>query len=164
MMAKKIIILIIVLLLLFLTGCSQPTNLPKQAPPGSYEILRKAQIASEWQMYQLKIKVAAGSELPIVLKLASGDTVDGYFYVEEGSDLDFQITGKSLIYKPTGATGSGSVASDRFSFVVSQAQGSTYTLTFRNTADASARQTKTVAFVELIFPATGSIFSPLEAK
>ena len=163
-MVKKIIILITALLLLFLAGCSGTNNQTKQPPQGSYEILRKAQIASEWQVYQLQIRLKAGSELPIVLKLASGDAVEGYFYVEEGSDLVFQVTGDSLIYKPTGAAGSGSVASDRFSFVASKAQGSTYTLTFRNTADASAKESKSVAFVELIFPATGSIFSPLEAK
>jgi len=112
-------------------------------------------------MDQLIVDVGADDESLILLRLAYGDKVDGYFYVEKGNGISFQITGNSLIYEASAkeAGGSSQVGSDRFSFVASQTQGNTYTLTFRNPA-----QTKVTVFLEVIYPIGGSLFMPIERK
>ncbi len=160
-MTKKILIFgaITVLLLLLLPGCSSISGSNRSVV--GHKIVRKAEINSEWQMYQLNINLPAGSNLPILLKLADGAKVDGYFYLEKGDNLDFQIEGNSTLHKAAGqANNSGKVSSSRFSFIASKAEGKSYILTLSNTA----KQDKVTAFLEVVYPKSGSIFVPLEAK
>jgi len=153
-----------VLPLLFATlGCSQISDLTQVSSPKSPDIIRGAELGGEWRMDQLIVNVEADDESLILLRLDYGDKVDGYFYVEKGSDINFQITGNSLIYEAsTEDEDSSEVTSDRFSFRASQEQGNTYTLTFRNPSESG--QTKATIFLEVIYPVGGSLFMPIERK
>lgn len=165
-MIKKIIIAIVMLSLLFTVGCQQIQELRGGTSSATTpEVVRTAKLGTEWQMNQMRFDVEAGGELAVLLKLASGDKVDGYFYLEEGKDFAFDIAGNSLIYevKPQLVTDSERVTSDRFSFTASQEQGLTYSLNFRNTADEDDTQKKIAVFLEIIYPATGSIYVPLKS-
>jgi len=115
-------------------------------------------------MDQLKVNIDAGDESLVLLRLDPGDKVDGYFYIEKGESINFQIMGDSLIYEslPQYMEDSPKITSDRFSFVATQAQGSTYTLTLRNTGDEG--QMKARVFLEVIYPIDGSLFTPLERE
>lgn len=159
-MVRRSLFLIVAIVLLFSLGCSEltgqkQTGSPKPAHP---EILKEAQLGSQWKVNHIRMKIATGSESSILLKLAYEDKVDGYFFLEEGNKVNFEITGISLVYEPRvqGAPATGGVASDRFSFTASQAQGISYTLTFRNTDDQ-----KVTVFLEVIYPITGIVFFPL---
>ena len=90
--------------------------------------------------------------------------MDGYFYLEKGSDISFQIAGNSQIYEsqPAG-TKSDTITSDRFSFTASQAQGIAYFLTFNPGSDTRVTNEDTV-FLEIIYPATGSLSVPIGTK
>ncbi len=162
-MIRRILTVIMVLSLVFVVGCSE-LNLTQRPSGPSHEIVRKATLGSKWQMYQIRIDEAAGEELTILLKLVDGDKVDGYFYLEKGNNVDFQITANSLIYKSQPQDVTKGISSDRFAFTASTTQGISYTLTFRNTASADEKQAKTTIFLEVIYPATASIFTPLDKK
>lgn len=165
-MIKGIITAAIMLTLVFTLGCQQITELREPSSATTPEVLRTAKLGTEWQVNQMKFEIEAGGELSVLLKLSNGDEVDGYFYLEKGKDIAFDIIGNSLIYetKPQIATDSEGVASDRFSFIASQEQGITYALNFHNTADEDDKQKKITVFLEVIYPATGSVFVPLKSE
>lgn len=162
-MIKRLIMLMTVLPLILVYGCSGISELSKSSSPEVPQIIRKAEISSEWQVYQMNVEVTGDRESLILLRLTDGDRVDGYFYLEKGSNIDFSIAGNSLIYKSEARGESKKIASDRFSFSATRAQGSTYTLSFRN-VDGGEDQTKVIAFLEIICPIGGSVFTPLETE
>lgn len=164
-MIKRYLSLIIVLSLIFIVGCAELTEITKglgnASSEKSLEIIRDAELGTDWQMNQMKVKLGADDEVSVVLKLANGDKVDGYFYLEKGRHVDFQIIGNALIYEPKARNidDSAGITSDRFSFIAEQTQGNTYMLTFRNAADDE--QTKVTVFLEVIYPVNGSLFVPI---
>jgi len=161
-MLKKLLVILTFVSVLLVSGCSSMPSLPSAASTPSYDIVRKSEVSDgKWQMYQLRIELGKEEELPILLKLGDGDKVDGYFYVEKGSDLDVRIAGKSQIYDFT-APAKADQVSDRFSFTASQVQGNMYILTLSNTSGGDKDRVTT--FLELVYPSSGSIFIPLELK
>lgn len=162
-MTRRILIgILVTVILVSFIGCSgvSVTNPAK----GSLEIARRAQLGTKWEMKQANIEIGAGEELSILLKLADGDKVDGFFFVEKGTNVDFAITGESTFYRSQPSDTTSTVVSDRFSFAASKTQGTAYALTFRNTANKSDTRAKVTVFVEIIYPASGSIFIPIETR
>jgi len=161
-MVKKMLGIIMVLSLVGVLGCSLTSNTTNTPPPASVRIIREAKIGSAWEMKQLEITV--GSEISILLNLVEGDKVDGYFYLEKGNDINFRITANSSVYesKVQDAKTSQGVTSDRFSFTATKEQGIAYLLTLSNASDGSAQPDKVTVFLDIIYPATGSIFIPIE--
>ena len=159
-MMKIIVIAILILSLVAIPGCEEISRLTQEptstSSPTNLKILKAVELGSEWEMKQMRFEVGAGDEVAILLKLSDGDKVDGYFYLEKGEDIDFRITGKSLLYQ--------SGVQDRFSFVANQAQGDTYTLTFHNPADDDEQPAKITIFLEVIYPVDGSVYIPVEDK
>lgn len=157
-MRKRIIIAIMILALLPVLGCEEISRLTQEptetSSPTNLKILKAVELGSEWEMKQITFDVGADGEVAILLKLSDGDEVDGYFYLEKGDAIDFSITGKTLLFK--------SEVQDRFSFIANQDQGDTYTLAFRNTADDS--KDKITVFLEVIYPAGGSVYVPVEGE
>jgi hypothetical protein len=155
-MLKKVIIgalLVIVLLAAF--GCPSART-ETATSPANVKTIRETKISPDWAMKQLEITLEG--ETKIWMTLSTGDEVDGYFYLIDGDNISFSISGTSLIYESKAAdTGENSVASDRFSFTVSQAQGLTYTIKFEPTGE----ETSATVFIELIYPATGEILMPI---
>ena len=145
---------------LLMAGCSSSTGGSSAAKP-SQEILRKSVIGTDWQMYQIRLIIPQGQSYPLLLKLGEGDKVDGYFYLEKGSNVDFAINADNEIYHTTANT-TGKVSSDRFSFTASREQGTTYSLQFSSTGNT----TQDVVFVKVMYPAKSSfaVFVPLETK
>ena len=160
-MVKGILTTVVVLLLVSLLGCSEIAGLTKSSTPRGPDIVRRAELVGKWQMDQTRVHVAAGDESLVLLRLAYGDQVEGYFYLEKGEDITFQITGNTLMYEAQSPDTGDSVkiTSDRFSFAAIQEQGTTYTLSFRNPTDNDE-----TVFLELIYPITGSLFFPIAAE
>lgn len=156
---KIVLVPMVPVLLAVMSGCSQISS-----PPKSPDIVREAELGEEWRMDQMIVNISADDESLVLLRLDYGDKVDGYFYVEKGSAINFQIAGNFLIYKSRAKDDedSSKVTSDRFSFRASQEQGNTYTLTFRNPAESG--QIKATVFLELIYPVGGSLFMPIERE
>ena len=84
-----------------------------------------------------------------------------YFDVEKGEGFDFQIAGNAQLYKLEPPAAEKKV-SDRFSFTATQSQGNMYILTLRNTS--GDKDVRISAFLEVVFPASGAIFIPLDTK
>lgn len=160
-MVKGILTTVVVLLLVSVLGCSEIAGLTKPSTPRGPDIVRRAELVGKWQMDQTRVHVAAGDESLVLLRLAYGDQVEGYFYLEKGEDIAFQITGNTLMYEAQAPDTEGSVkiTSDRFVFVATQEQGTTYTLSFHNPTDNDE-----IVFLELIYPITGSLFFPIAAE
>jgi hypothetical protein len=163
-MFKRFSVVFLALILVVLAGCSSGGgNTTTVAAPVNLDIIQQAQIANQWTAMQVRINL--DSEFPVLLKLTPGDTVDGYFFLEKGTDIDFAITGESLMYQETSPTGaSGNITSGRFSFTASQEQGIAYTLTFSPVVKAEGKKVTPVIFLELIYPKTGELFNPMGTK
>lgn len=162
---NKGILAIAIALSVALLGCSQIPDLTRQSSPASTKIVREAKLGSSWEMRQISFEVAAGEKLPILLKLSDGDRVDGYFYLEKGRNVDFQVMANSLVYKSQSpGNAPAGITSDRFSFIASQAQGSSYSLIFSNPAPSTDKEAKVAVFLEVVYPASGSIFNLLGNK
>ena len=162
---KKIVMtsmaLVLLLVLVTVSGCSQMSGLTQGSSQKSPNIVRGSDLGEDWRMDQMNLSVDADEESLILLRLDYGDKVDGYFYLEKGDGINFEITGNSLIYKTsTDNKDSSGAESDRFSFSASQGQGSTYTLTFSNPAKSGQAS----VFLEVIYPIGGSLFMPIEKK
>ena len=157
-MRKKVVIAIILLtILLPFSGCNEISQLTQSSATSSSQanlnIVKSVQLGTSWQMKQISFKVDAAQEVAILLKLADGDKVDGFFYLEKGDTVDFRITGKSQVFR--------SAEAERFSFTASQAQGDTYTLLFRNTAEEDESKKLITVFLEVIYPLKGEIYVPV---
>ena len=156
---------VMVLPLVLLAGCEELGGLGEDlTQPSAKEpkIERSATLESKWAVNQIELQVAADQKIEILLRLTEQDKVDGYFYIEDGGITDFEITGNSLIYsaREQGTLTPEGISSARFSFVATQSQGNTYTLTFTNRGEDQKKQT---VFLELIYPVDGSLFIPVAA-
>jgi hypothetical protein len=157
-MLKKILAVLALSVLIVLGGCSSSPGTTSTTPPAGVKTIRETTISGGWIMKQLEVNL--GSDIALVLKLAEGDKVDGFFYLEKGTDVGFQISGTSSIFESQPAAKSAAVTSDRFSFVATQAQGLAYTLTLSR----SEKTVTTTVFLELIYPSDGSLFVPIGTK
>ncbi|MGD1120169.1 MAG: hypothetical protein ABR886_11910 [Dehalococcoidales bacterium] len=161
-MVKKIIGILVILSLVGIAGCSSGSKTSTATPAASVKILREAGIASAWTMRQLEIN--SSSEISLVLMLANGDKVDGFYYLEKGTDTAFQVSGTSLIYESKATGKSDAITSDRFSFSATQAQGLAYSLTLNAGMDAGKDKTQNTIFLEIIYPSTASLNVPIGTK
>jgi hypothetical protein len=159
-MLKKVIFgALLLVLVVFAFGCPSAKTTTTTSP-ANVRTISETIISPEWAMKQMEITLEG--ETKIVLTLAAGDEVDGYFYLTSGENISFSISGTSLIYESKASgTGEKNVSSDRFSFTASQAQGLAYTLKLKpGSQDASS----TTVIIELIYPASGEIFIPIGTK
>ena len=156
MLKKVFFVSLLVIISLAALGCPSAKTETTSAP-ANVKTIRETNISPDWAMKQMEIKLEG--ETKIVLTLADGDEVDGYFYLTDGDNISFSISGTSLIYESKAAgTGEKVVASDRFSFTASQAQGIAYTLKLNL---GSEEATSATVLIELIYPATGEIYIPI---
>jgi hypothetical protein len=159
-MFKKVLIIAALLSLVGAFGCSISSKTGTESSTASVKPIREAEIASQWAMKQIEINLEA--ETSIMFKLAAGDKVDGYFYLIKGDGISFSILGNSLIYESKAADAKApGVASDRFSFTASQAQGIAYTLKLDFVNGDSKEKTGVTVFLEFIYPASGEVFVPM---
>ena len=163
-MVRNLLLAITLTIALLVSGCASLPDMGATTASDRYGILKKAELSNNWQMYQIKIDLAAGEELDILLRLTSGDKVDGYFFLQSGETVAFEIAGSSVFYQSATTDQKGNIKSDRFSFIASQAQGTTYTLTFKNEEGKDSKSAKVSAFCEVILPSSGSIYIPIEPK
>lgn len=161
-MVGKIFIILAVLLLITTVGCSSGNTTNTSAPAADVRQVRQTEIAGKWAVKQVEIDLQ--SSISILLKLAEGDTVEGYYYLEKGNDINFQIFGKDLIYESRPVAVSGNITSDRFSFTASDAQGIAYTLKFSPAEEKNGKKTAATVFLEIIYPVTGEVFDPMGTK
>ena len=156
---------VVVLPMVLLLGCDELKGLGGNlTQPAAKEpkVAQSATLESKWAVKQIELEVAADKQIEILLRLTEQDKVDGYFYIEDGAINDFEISGNSLVYsaREQGTLTPEGVSSARFSFVATQSQGNTYTLTFSNRGAVQKKQT---IFLELIYPLDGSLFIPVAA-
>jgi hypothetical protein len=168
-MVGKIVLVLMVLSLLSVTGCDELSSLTQGTTPSSsadLKIIKAVELGEGWEMKQISFKVAAGDEVAILMKLSDEDEVDGYYYLEKGGDIDFIITAKEPVYQSPVRPGKDGEKpdSDRFSFVASEAEGHTYTLTFRNPADDEGSSADATIYLEVIYPVSASLYVPVADK
>lgn len=164
-MTKKILCIIAVIAILGISGCDLYSKATETTTttPATVEIIREAKIGQSWIMKQMEIDLETA--VPIVLTLQDGDNVQGYFYTLKGDGIDFSIAGTSPIYtSPATDTKTGLTTSDRFSFVADQGEGVAYKLTLDAGTDADENSNKAKVFLEIIYPATGSLLVPIGTK
>jgi hypothetical protein len=163
-MFRRLFVVLTTIVLLFASGCSSNkgnvTSTPTQ-PAGIKEV-RQAEIAPSWTMKQLEINLESSTS--ILLTLEEGAEVSGYYYLTRGNNIDFRISGKSLIYQSAPLNVSGNVTSDRFSFAASGAQGIAYTLKLIPDEKGEGKKITPSVFLEIIYPASGEIYVPMETK
>jgi hypothetical protein len=163
MIKRILLVFTVVIVLVSVMGCSvikSPTG--SSSSPASYSIARSATISPHWLVKQIKVNLAAGKELPIIMKLADGDYVEGLFYLEEGKNVNFSIAGSSIFYQSTATN--GVVTSDSIKFTANINQGIAYTLSFRNPITDSASSGDIKIFLELKYPDTALLFIPIDTK
>jgi hypothetical protein len=161
-MLRKILCLILAISLISVTGCSLVSKAQDTSTttPASVSAVREAKIGKTWLMKQMEIDL--DNEASIQLTLKDGDSVEGYFYLEKGDNVGFNISGSSPIYTSKSTdTETLRITSDRFSFTASQAQGIAYTLTFNGGSNV---KTGTTVFIEIIYPVTGLLYVPFGTK
>ena len=157
MLKKMFVAALILLALVSFVSC--PSAKTETTSSANVKTIRETNISPNWAMKQMEITMEA--ETFIMLTLAAGDKVDGYFYLVSGDNISFSISGNSLIYESKAAgTAAKSVSSDRFSFTASQGQGLAYTLKLTPGSEA----TSATVIIELIYPASGKIFIPIGTK
>jgi hypothetical protein len=163
-MLKRLCVILPIVMLLAASGCSTSNSnvTTTSTQPAGIKEVRQAQIAQIWEMKQLEINLESSTS--ILLKLAEGSEVSGYFYLTGGNNIDFRISGKSLIYKSTPVAVSGNITSDRFSFKASNEQGLAYTLELVPVEKGNGKKITPSVFLEIIYPASGEIFVPMETK
>ncbi|MBI2860415.1 MAG: hypothetical protein HYX91_02765 [Chloroflexi bacterium] len=162
-MVKGVLMAAVALLALTLSGCQELIGQNQGASSAGLEIVRSAELGTKWQMKQVRLKISPGQKLEVLLRLSEKDEVDGYFFVEKGSGIDFAIAGRTQVYRsPAGAKENAGTGSDRFSFTATREQGDTYTLTLDNPAGEGT--TAVPVFLEVIYPVTGSLYVPVIDK
>jgi len=157
---KRIISIIMIAVLLVIPGCTEISGLldtSTMTTPGP-DIIRRAEIGTDLQMDQVRVAIAANDESAVLLRLNNGDSVDGYFYLEKGEDIEVHIEAESRIYEFSSlAPGeTAGITSDRFFFIAKQGQAAVYTFTFSNPTD-----TEEIVFLEILYPRHGSLFFPV---
>ena len=124
-MVKNVLAAIMALSLAFTLGCSEITGLREVSSPSGPEIVRQAEIDSDWWMNQMKIVLEPGEELCILLKLADGDAElveellagDNAHVTQKLPGYEYQTEETGLVHLDV-EVGSGSRARYRFSAVV----------------------------------------------
>lgn len=165
-MLKRTGIILALIILIAAAGCSSKNDSPAtttSTQAAGLKTARQAELAKTWVIRQVEINLESATS--VLLKLENGSAVDGYFFLEKGFDVDFQISGQSVIYQSTAAgVGSANITSDRFSFTSTEDQGIAYTLKFTPVNVKDAKKVNPVIFLELIYPKTGEIFTPMDTK
>jgi hypothetical protein len=165
-MLKKILCVITAVALLGLTGCeliSKATETTTTTAPASVRIVREAKIGHTLLMKQMEINLE--TEVKIILSLKDGDSMEGYFYLLKGDKVGVTISGISTLYSfTTVESGDTTVTSDMFSFTANQGQGVAYTMTLTAGTDTEGKKKEATVFLEIIYPATGSLFVPIGTK
>lgn len=152
------------IVLLVASGCSSSTGNVTSTPtqPAGIKEVRQADIAPSWKVKQLEINLESSTS--ILLTLSEGAEVSGYYYLMRGNNIDFSISGKSSIYQSAPLAVSGNITSDRFSFKATGAQGIAYILKLVPDEKGEGKKITPSVFLEIIYPATGEIFVPMETK
>jgi hypothetical protein len=163
-MIKRIGIVLAAVLLLAASGCSSGAGsaTSTSTQPAGIKEVRQADIGNIWTVTQLEVNLE--STTSILFKLAPGAEVNGYFYLTKGNNVDFRVSGLSLIYQSVPLSASANITSDRFSFTADSAQGIAYTLQLIPDEKAGGKKVTPTVFLEVIYPAAGEIFVPMETK
>ena len=162
-MNKRILLAFMTVVLILTAGCSVATDdTASSSSLASFKIERSAKISPNWIVKDIEIELDAGEELPVLLKLTDGNQVNGEFYLEEGEDVSFNITGNTVLYIPARPT--GKTTSDRFSFSASVEQGTTYIMTFSNPATNSKSDNDVKLLLHLTYPDTAALFVPIDIE